>query len=48
MGSKPKIISILVVFLLDCLLILFLLKHRNVRAFLNKKNKDCKQRKFLK
>ena len=33
MGSKPKIISILVVFLLDCPLVLFLFKHRDVKAF---------------
>ena len=37
MGSKPKIISILVVFLLDCPLVLFLLKHRDVRAFFEQK-----------
>ena len=37
MGSKPKIISILVVFLLDYPLVLFLLKHRDVRAFFEQK-----------
>ena len=37
MGSKPKIISILVVFLLDCSLVLFLLKHRDAMAFFEQK-----------
>ena len=32
-----------VAFLLDCLLVLSLLKHKNVSMFLNKKNEDLKQ-----
>ena len=45
MGSKPKTISILVVFLLDCLLVLFLLKHRNVRAFFEQKKQGFQTKK---
>ena len=37
-----------VVFLSDCPLILSLLKHRGVDAFLNKKNEDPKYVKYLK
>ena len=37
-----------VIFLSDYLLILFLLKHRGVGAFLNQKNEDFKYVKFLK
>ena len=37
-----------VVFLLDCPLILSLLKHRAVDTFLNKKNEDPKYVKYLK
>ena len=36
-----------VVFLLDCPLVLSLLKHRGVEAFLNQKNEDVKQGKPL-
>ena len=32
-----------VAFLLDCLLVLFLLKHRDVRAFMNQKIEESKQ-----
>ena len=37
-----------VVFLLDCSLVLSPLKLRVVGAFLNKRNEDLKQEKFLK
>ena len=37
-----------VVFLLDCSLVLFLLKYKSVGAFLNKKNEESKQEKPLK
>ena len=37
------LVYIRVVFLPDCLLILSLLKHKNVSIFLNKKNEDLKQ-----
>ena len=32
----------------DCPLVLFLLKHKSVRAFLNQKNEEPKQEKSLK
>ena len=37
-----------VVFLLDYPLVLSLFKHRGVRAFLNQKNEESKQKKLLK
>ena len=37
-----------IIFLPDCPLVLSLLKHRGVRAFLNQKNEESKQEKSLK
>ena len=42
------LVGVRVVFLLDCLLVLFLLKYKGVGAFLNKKNEESKQGKSLK
>ena len=42
------LVGVKVVFLSDCPLILFLLKHRSVGVFLNQKNEDPKQGKPLK
>ena len=42
------LIGVRVVFLPNCPLILFLLKHRTTWAFLNKKNEDPKQEKPFK
>ena len=42
------LIGVRTVFLPNCPLILFLLKHRSAGAFLNKKNEDLKQEKPLK
>ena len=42
------LVGVRVVFLLDCPLVLFLLKYKGVGAFLNQKNKDPKQVKPLK
>ena len=37
------LVGVRVIFLLDCLLVLSLLKHRGVEAFLNKKKKWASQ-----
>ena len=42
------LVGVRVVFLSDYFLVLFLLKHRGVGAFLNKKNEDFKYVKLLK
>ena len=42
------LVGVRVVFLLDCPLVLFLLKYKSVGAFLNKKNEESKQEKPLK
>ena len=42
------LVGVKIVFLLDCSLILSLLKHRSVGTFLNKKNENSKQGKPLK
>ena len=42
------LVGVRVVFLLDCPLVLFLLKYKSVGAFLNKKNEEFKQEKPLK
>ena len=42
------LVGVRVVFLLDCPLVLFLLKYKGVGAFLNKKNEKSKQEKALK
>ena len=42
------LVGVRIVFLPDCPLILFLLKHRGVGVFLNQKNKESKQGKPLK
>ena len=42
------LVGVRVVFLLDCPLVLFLLKYKGIRTFLNKKNKESKQGKSLK
>ena len=42
------LVGVRVVFLLDCPLVLFLLKYKSIGAFLNKKNEESKQEKPLK
>ena len=42
------LVGVRIVFLPDCPLVLFLLKHRGVGVFLNQKNKESKQGKPLK
>ena len=40
------LVGVKVVFLLDCPLVLSLLRHRGVGAFLNQKNEESKQEKY--
>ena len=42
------LVGVRVIFLPDCYLVLFLLKHRGIEAFLNKKNEDSKEGKPFK